>query len=142
MGRPMGDEERRRFLAAGTRTGMLATVRRDGSPHVAPVWFVLDGDDVVLTTGAATAKGRNLRRDPRACLAVDDPRPPFAFVRIDGEAELSDDLGAMREWATRIAARYVGPALADRYGRRNAVPGELLVRVRPRRIVSEAGVAD
>lgn len=142
MGRPMGDEERRGFLMAGTRTGMLATVRRDGSPHVAPVWFVLDGDDVVLTTGAATAKGRNLRRDARVCLAVDDPRPPFAFVRIDGEAELSDDPGTMLEWATRIAARYMGPELAERYGRRNAVPGELLVRIRPRRIVSEAGVAD
>jgi PPOX class probable F420-dependent enzyme len=142
MGRPMDDAERRGFLMAGTRTGMLATVRRDGSPHVAPIWFVLDGDDVVLTTGATTTKGRNLRRDPRACLAVDDPRPPFGFVRIDGEAELSDDPGAMLEWATRIAARYMGPDLAERYGRRNAVPGELLVRVRARRIVSEAGVAD
>lgn len=142
MGRPMDGEERRAFLMAGTRTGMLATVRRDGSPHVAPIWFVLDGDDVVLTTGAATAKGRNLRRDPRACLAVDDPRPPFAFVRIDGDAELSDDPGPLLEWATRIAARYMGPGLAERYGRRNAVPGELLVRIRPRRIVSEAGVAD
>lgn len=142
MGRPMGDQERRRFMEAGTRTGMLATLRRDGSPHVTPVWFVLDGDDVVFMTGAATLKGRNLRRDPRASLAVDEPAPPYSFVRVDGEAALSDDVAAMLPWSVAIAARYMGPARADEYGRRNAVPGELLVRLRPRRIVSEAGVAD
>lgn len=138
----MGDEERRRFMLEGTRTGMLATVRRDGSPHVAPVWFVLEGDDVVFTTGATTVKGRNLRRDRRASLAVDDGRPPYSFVRVDGDADLSGDAAAMLPWATRIARRYMGAERAEEYGRRNAVPGELLVRIRPRRIVSEAGVAD
>ncbi len=142
MGRPMKVGERRRFMLAGTRTGMLATVRRDGSPHVAPVWFVLDGDDVVFMTGAASLKGRNLRRDPRASLAVDDPAPPFSYVRVDGDVELSADVDAMLPWSIRIAGRYMGPGAAERYGERNAAPGELLVRLRPRRIVSEAGVAD
>lgn len=142
MTRPMGDEERRRFMLEGTRTGKLATVRADASPHEAPIWFVLDGDDVILMTGARTAKGRNIRRDPRVCLAVDDERPPFSYVRVDGTAELSEDPGEMLAWSIRIAGRYVGPELAERYGRRNAVPGELLVRIRPRRIYSEAGVAD
>ena len=138
----MGDEERRRFMMEGTRTGKVATVRPDASPHVTPNWFVLDGDDVVLMTGSRTTKGRNLRRDPRASLVVDDERPPFAFVRVDGAAELSDDLGEMLPWSIAIAGRYMGPQLAESYGRRNAVRGELLVRIRPRRIVSEAGVAD
>jgi PPOX class probable F420-dependent enzyme len=138
----MGDAERRRFMTEGTRTGKLATVRRDGGPHVASVWFVLDGDDVVLTTGARTIKGRNLRRDPRVSLVVDDERPPFSYVRVDGTAELSDDLEEMLHWSTAIAGRYMGPDLAEQYGRRNAVEGELLVRIRPGRIVSEAGVAD
>jgi PPOX class probable F420-dependent enzyme len=138
----MGDAERRRFMTEGTRTGKLATVRRDGGPHVASVWFVLDGDDVVLTTGARTIKGRNLRRDPRVSLVVDDERPPFSYVRVDGTAELSDDLEEMLHWSTAIARRYMGPDLAEQYGRRNAVEGELLVRIRPGRIVSEAGVAD
>ena len=138
----MSDAERRRFMMEGTRTGKLATVRRDGRPHVASVWFVLDGDEVVLTTGARTIKGRNLRRDPRVSLVVDDERPPFSYVRVDGTAELSDDLGEMLPWSTAIAGRYMGPDLAERYGRRNAVEGELLVRIRPDRIVSEAGVAD
>ena len=138
----MGDAERRAFLSAGTRTGKLATVRRDGSPHVQPVWFVLDGDDLVFTTGATTVKGRNLRRDPRASLVVDDEAPPFAYVRVDGRARLSEDPAEMLTWATRIADRYMGADLAEAYGRRNAVPGELLVRLVPSRTVTEAGVAD
>jgi PPOX class probable F420-dependent enzyme len=138
----MSDDERRRFMSEGTRTGKLATVRADGAPHVAPIWFVLDGDDVLLMTGARTRKGRNLRRDPRASLVVDDERPPFAWARIEGVAELSDDLGEMLPWSIRIAGRYMGDDQAEAYGRRNAVAGELLVRIRPRRIASEAGVAD
>ena len=138
----MSDDERRRFMSEGTRTGKLATVRADGAPHVAPIWFVLDGDDVLLMTGARTRKGRNLRRDPRASLVVDDERPPFAWARIEGVAELSDDLGEMLPWSIRIAGRYMGDDQAEAYGRRNAVAGELLVRIRPRRIASEADVAD
>ena len=138
----MGVEERRAFLSSGARTGKLATVRRDGRPHVQPVWFVLDGDDLVFTTGASTVKGRNLRRDPRASLVVDDEAPPFAFVRVDGVVDLSEDPDEMLRWAMRIAARYMGAERADAYGRRNAVPGELLVRLVPTHIVSEAGVAD
>jgi PPOX class probable F420-dependent enzyme len=138
----MSDEERRRFMCEGTRTGKLATVGPDGAPHVAPIWFVLDGDDVVLMTGARTRKGRNLRRDPRVSLVVDDERPPFAWARVEGLAELSDDLEEMLPWSTRIAGRYMGEDRAQAFGRRNAVVGELLVRIRPRRIASEAGVAD
>ena len=138
----MTDEERRAFLMAGTRTGKLGTVRADGSPHVAAVWFVLDGDDVVFMTGARTLKGRNLRRDPRAVIYVDDDTPPFAYVRLDGAVTLSEDLEVMLGWSTRIASRYMGPGQAEAYGRRNAVPGEVLVRLTPTRMVTETGVAD
>ncbi len=138
----MDAEERRAFLSHGTRTGKLATVRPDGRPHVQPIWFVLDGDDVIFMTGAKTVKGRNLRRDPRASLVVDDEAPPFAYVRVDGEVALSDDLDLMRDWSTTIAARYMGEAMAESYGRRNAVPGELLVRLAPAHMVTEAAVAD
>ena len=143
MSRPMSVEERRAFLLHGTRTGKLATVRPDGRPHVQPVWFVLDDDGaVVFMTGAETVKGRNLRRDGRASLVVDDEEPPFAYVRVDGTVAISEDLDEMLRWSTRIAHRYMGPDLADRYGRRNAVPGELLVRLPPEHVVTEAGVAD
>ena len=132
----MSKEEVRAFLAEGTRTGKLATVRKDGRPHVVPIWFVLDGDDLVFTTGAETVKGRALRRTGRAALCVDLERPPFAYVMIEGEVEISEDLDEMLVWATRLAARYEGADRAEEFGRRNAVPGELLVRLRPASLIA------
>ncbi|CAM5433680.1 MULTISPECIES: PPOX class F420-dependent oxidoreductase [Streptomyces] len=129
MAEKMTDEEWRAFVLDGTRTGKLSTVRADGSPHVAPIWFLLDGDELVFNTGKNTAKGRNLARDGRVALCVDDDRPPFHFVVLNGRAQLSEDLAEVRLWATRIAARYMGEDRAEEYGARNGVPGELLVRV-------------
>lgn len=141
MARDMTDDERRAFLAEGTRTGKLATVRADGRPHVVPIWFVLDGDDVVFNTGADSLKGRSLRRDPRVTLCVDEEQPPYAFVMVEGTVTLSDDVEAMLPWSTQIGARYMGADRAEEFGRRNAVPGELLVRLTPTKIVAKADVS-
>lgn len=139
----MKPDEWRAFLTAGTRTAKLATVRADGRPHVAPVWFVLDGDSLVFMTAATTVKGRNLRRDPRVSLTVDDEAFPYAFVLVEGEATLQEPTPrALLPWATKIARRYVDPKRAEIYGRRNAVEGELLVRVPLTRVVAKRGVAD
>ncbi|MFF9768903.1 PPOX class F420-dependent oxidoreductase [Streptomyces sp. NPDC014636] len=129
MAEKMTHEEWRAFVSDGTRTGKLSTVRADGSPHVAPIWFLLDGNEVVFNTGKDTVKGRNLARDGRIALCVDDDRPPFHFVVLNGRAQLSEDPAELRLWATRIAARYMGADRAEEYGARNGVPGELLVRV-------------
>ncbi|MFC9859494.1 MULTISPECIES: PPOX class F420-dependent oxidoreductase [unclassified Streptomyces] len=142
MAHHMTDEERRAFLSEGTRTAKLSTVRADGSPHIAPVWFLLDGDDLVFNTGKETVKGRNLARDGRVALCIDDDRPPFAFAVLQGQAELSEDPAQLRHWATRIAARYMGEEAAEDFGRRNGVPGELVVRVRVDKAVAMAAVAD
>jgi PPOX class probable F420-dependent enzyme len=140
----MSDAEVRTFLAsAPAHTAKLATVRADGRPHVAPVWYdVEDGGAIVFNTGESTVKGRNLRRDPRASICVDDDRPPFSFVLVEGVVELSDDLDEVRSWATRIARRYMGDERADEYGARNGVAGELVVRLRPERVVSALDLAD
>src|SRR5205814_10263411 len=98
----MSHEERRAFLLASPRTAKLATVRPDGRPHVAPVWFDLDGDELIFMTGQDTVKGKAIRRDGRVCLCVDDERPPFAFVMIEGIATASEDPAELRYWATRI----------------------------------------
>lgn len=137
----MTDSEWRAFLSAGTRTGKLATTRSDGRPHVVPIWFVLDGDDVVFNTGADTVKGRNLRRTGWASICVDDERPPFSYVTVAGRVTLSTDLKAMLPFAVEIATRYMGPELGDQYGRRNAVEGELLVRVRAEHVVALRDIA-
>jgi PPOX class probable F420-dependent enzyme len=140
----MSETEWRAFVTEGTRTGKLATTRLDGRPHVAPIWFDLDEDDgtLVFTTGADTLKGKALRRDPRVAICVDDETPPFAFVLIEGTAELIEDPEVLLTWATHIGGRYMGAGVADAYGKRNAVPGELLVRVTPTHVVAHAEIAD
>jgi hypothetical protein len=100
----MSEEEWKAFLTdEPARTGKLAATRKDGRPHLAPIWYDLDGD---------------------------------------GTVEISEDLDDMLVWATRIGARYMGAENGDAFGRRNAVPGELLVRLRPGHVVARAEIAD
>ncbi|MFC9909760.1 PPOX class F420-dependent oxidoreductase [Streptomyces sp. NPDC059862] len=141
MAEKMTDKEWRQFVSYGTRTGKLSTVRADGSPHVTPIWFLLDGDEVVFNTSKESVKGRNLARDGRVALCVDDDRPPFDYVVLQGRARLSEDLDELRLWATRIGARYMGEERAEEFGARNGVPGELLVRVTIDKVVAQKAVA-
>jgi len=128
--------------AAPARTAKLATVRADGSPHVAPVWVDLDVDDVVFMTSADTIKGKAILRDPRVSLCWDNERPPFSFVTIAGRATTSTDPDELLEWGTRIGGRYMGADRAAEFGRRNAVPPEMVVRVTPTKIVAQVNLAD
>jgi PPOX class probable F420-dependent enzyme len=129
------------FLADGTRTGMLAYTSADGRPLVAPVWFIVEDGCIVFNTGRDTVKGRALARDPRATLCADLPEPPYGFVQVQGEAELSEDPGELVRTATLIAARYMGQDRAAEFGKRNGVPGELVVRLRPTRVRAEFNVS-
>jgi hypothetical protein len=138
----MTRDEWRAFLLEQPRTAQLATVRADGRPHLAPIWFDLDGDTLVFTTWHESVKAANLGRDGRGCLGVDEEQPPFAFVQLDGVATLSQDPAELRLWATRIAGRYIGAALAEAYGQRNSVLGELLVRVAITKVVAMKGISE
>ncbi len=137
MARAMTPEERRSFLMRGTRTAILATIRPDGRPHAVPVGFVLDGDDVLFLTGERTVKGANLQHDPRVSLVVDDETPPFAFVRIDGRAEVSQARDEARRAAVvEIGRRYGGAESVDDFVRFADSALGLLVRVRPTHVVA------
>jgi len=139
----MTPDEYRRFMLDTPRTGKLATVREDGRPHLAPIWFDLDGDVLVFTTWHTTVKAANLRHAPHVNLCVDDEKPPFAYVIVEGTTEFANPTPEeLVYWATRIARRYMGDALADSYGKRNGVEGELLVRVTPSKILAKRGIAD
>jgi PPOX class probable F420-dependent enzyme len=136
MATPMTPEQTRDFLSHGTRTGKVATTRADGKPHVAPIWFVLDGDDIVFMTGANTVKGKSLLRDPRVSLVVDLEEPPYAFVMVEGQVSISEDLHEMLPLSIAIAKRYVPAEQAEEFGRRNAVEGELLLRLHPEKTIA------
>ncbi len=104
----MSDAEYRSFLAKGTRTAMLATTREDGRPYVSPIWFVLDGEDVIFITSKDSVKGRAIRNDGRVALSVDYEQEPYAFALIEGTASVSEDADELLCWSNRIAARYIG----------------------------------
>jgi PPOX class probable F420-dependent enzyme len=124
------------FISTGTRTGKLAWTAADGRPLVAPVWFVVDDGALVFNTGKETAKGRAIRRDPRLVLCVDLEEPPYAFVQVQGTATISEDPTELVRTATAIGGRYMGPDRAEEFGRRNGVPGELVVRLQPTKVIA------
>jgi PPOX class probable F420-dependent enzyme len=138
------DPEVRAFLTDGTRTGKLGFVAADGRALVTPVWFMVEGPDeapeLVFSTGKNTAKGRAVVRDPRLTLCVDLAEPPYAFVQVQGEATVSEDPDELLRTATAIAARYVGEERAEDFGKRNAAPGEIVVRLRPMKVLAQLNV--
>jgi PPOX class probable F420-dependent enzyme len=152
MAHAMDTDEVAAFLdGLPARTGKLASVRADGRPHIAPIWFALDRTtagpespvgDLVFNTGVDTVKARNLTRDPRVALCIDDDTPPFTFVIVEGTATVTENPDELVRWATVIGGRYMGADQAEAYGTRNGVPGELVVRLRPSRITAQARLTD
>ncbi len=130
------------FLMEGTRTGMLGFVASDGRPLVTPVWFVVDGQQLVFTTARHTPKGLAIQRDPRVVMCVDDPHPPYSFVQVQGLATLSQYPQEVLDIATRTGARYMGVDRADEFARRNAVPDEVVVRITPTKVITGFNVSD
>ena len=140
----MNEDEALAFVMAKPRTAKLATVRKDGRPHVVPIWVDYDDDrcQLVFNVGEESLKIKALRRDPRVALCFDDEEPPFTFVLVEGDVSLSNDADEVREWAARIGGRYMGADRAQEYGERNAVPTEFVARVTPTKIIGFDGVAD
>jgi PPOX class probable F420-dependent enzyme len=130
------DPEVHNFLSEGTRTGKLAYTNAAGRVLVAPIWYIVEDGDLIFNTGADTVKGKFLVRERQATICVDLEQPPYAFVQVQGNAELSNDPEELLRTATAIAARYVGPDRAEAFGERNAVPGELVVRLRPTKVLA------
>jgi PPOX class probable F420-dependent enzyme len=101
----------------------LATVGPDGTPQVTPVWVDWDGTHVRFNTAKGRAKVRNLGRDPRVALSIQDPDDPYRYVEIRGRVEPREE-GA-DEHIDALARKYIGK---DRYPWR--APGEVRVTYR------------
>jgi PPOX class probable F420-dependent enzyme len=137
----MTNDETEAFLLEGSRTGKLAWVSKDGSPHVAPIWFLLDGRDIIFMTGTDSGKARALTRTGRASMVVDLEEAPYAFVKIDGTVTVTENDPDLLEWATKIGGRYMGADRAEEFGKRNAVPEESLLRLTPERVTALTDVS-
>jgi PPOX class probable F420-dependent enzyme len=139
----MTEDEIKNFILQGTFTGKLGTINKDGTPHVVPIWYTVDVEDnIIFNTGDKSVKAKNIRRDNRVRLCVDDQIPLFSFVTIDGIAEIiSNEPSEVYKWAKIIAARYMGYNKSEEYGRRNSAEGELLVKIKPIRVTGEKNIA-
>jgi PPOX class probable F420-dependent enzyme len=98
--------------------------------------------DIIFTTYEGSLKARNIQRNNRVSICVDDQTPQFSFVTIHGTAKIvRQKYNELLKWNTRIAERYMGKSNAKAYGERNSTEGVILVRVRPTKIIAEKDIA-
>ena len=143
MAEKLEGEELLAFLAYGTRTAKIAAVKRDGSPSVSPVWFILDQNDIHFTTMNTTAKYKMIARDPRVSICIDEEQFPYNFAVLTGDASIQQlAVDELLPWTSQIARRYVPEHLANQFGQRNAVEGEVLIRVKILKSFAYKGIAD
>lgn len=143
MARKLEEDALYSFLEAGCRTAKIACVKRDGSPVVSPVWFIMDDNELVFTTMNSSLKYKLMSQDPRVSVCVENDSYPYGFATIEGFATFHELApGELLLWTTRIASRYVPEGLAEQFGRRNAVDGEILVRVKIMASFAFEGIAE
>ena len=138
----MSQAEILKFLTASPHTSKLSNVCQDGTPHVVPIWFIMDGNELVFTTWHPKLKANNLHLNPEAAVFIDDENPPYAFVLLEDKVTFSEDLRELRHWATRIGGKYMGADQAKAFGICNGIPGELLGSMSIDRWVEQANIAD
>ena len=122
-----------------TIIGQLGFIGLDGYPHVLPVWFERDGDDLLVASPPGAYKGRALARNGRAALTVSTVERPYLIVTAVGDATVEPLPEARRkEVVTRLATRYLGESEGRKYieaWMRGGHPGDgELIRLRPRKI--------
>lgn len=121
--------EEKRFAVVGSKNP-------DGSPHLAVMWYLLDGDDIVVNSAQGRIKDRNLAADPRMSVLVEDG---YRWLRIDGRAKIEHDQKIAQADIRRLAARYyederrVDEAVKNNFGKQHRITYRLPIR----RVASE-----
>jgi PPOX class probable F420-dependent enzyme len=136
----MTDNEWRSFLTAGTRLAHVALTRPDGRPHVTPVCFILDGDELAFALSPGSVKGKNLARDRRIAVCVSDERQPYSFVTIEGAARVSLEPDQVFPIAAGIANRYYPSQSADDFAESFVNTGFAAVRISITNVIARCGL--
>ncbi|MGW3511730.1 PPOX class F420-dependent oxidoreductase [Streptomyces sp. NPDC000994] len=125
--------ERLKSLLDGPVFVVLGTIQPDGSPQLSPVWAKRDGDDVLVSTTVDRRKKKNLDRDARASVVVQDPDSPYEYAEIRGTAELTT--AGARQLIDELSLKYTGKKYAE-FNPSSAQDAErVIVRIRPRKVV-------
>jgi len=120
----------RTFLAE-KRFAVVGTKNPDGSPHLAVMWYLVDGDDIVVNSVQGRIKDRNLAADPRMSVLVEDG---YRWIRIDGRAKIEHDQAIARADIRRLAARYyedegkVEEAMKNNFSKQHRITYRLALR--------------
>lgn len=125
-------ERQRRFISEA-RIGRLATVRRDGSPHIAPVWYRFEDGAFLVLTERGSQKHRNVEREPRVAFCIDDERPPYHTVIVRGLVAVVEAPG--EAWREALAIHYLGEEAGRRYARENPDTNNVMLRIVPEKVV-------
>ena len=115
------------------RVAVLATVGPDGAAHTAPVWYRFEDGMFVVLTDRGSQKHRNIERDPRVELCIDDKQPPYHTVIVRGRATVEPSPG--EAWREELAIHYLGEDAGKRYVRENPNENGIAVRITPARII-------
>jgi PPOX class probable F420-dependent enzyme len=136
----MTDDEWRSFVTAGSRLAHIALTRADGRPHVTPVCFVLDGDELAFALSPGSVKGKSLARDRRVAVCVSDERQPYGFVTMEGQARTSAEPDQIRHVAAGIAERYYPGRPAADIAESFVQEGFTAVRVSITNVIARSGL--
>jgi PPOX class probable F420-dependent enzyme len=120
------------------KTAVLVTIGPDGVPDPVGMWFVMAGAELVMRTYAKSQKVRNLGRDPRASVLVEDGETYEALrgVQLTGRVSMSRDVDDVLDVVTELAAKYDGVGELDRESLREYAGKQAVLRLRPERVVS------
>src|SRR5258708_17398910 len=97
--------EKARALLQERRFAVLGTINKDGSPQLTTMWYLLEGDVILMNSKAGRTKERNMRRDPRISVCIEDG---YSYVTISGTVEMVDDPQVAQRDIYRLAVRYNG----------------------------------
>jgi PPOX class probable F420-dependent enzyme len=136
----MTDNEWRSFVTAGTRLAHIALTRPDGRPHVTPICFILDGDELAFALSPGSVKGKNLARDRHVAICVSDEQQPYSFVTIEGEAQVSAEPDQIKHIGAGIANRYYPSQPAADVAESFVQAGFSAVRVSITNVIARSGL--
>jgi PPOX class probable F420-dependent enzyme len=136
----MTDNEWRSFVTAGTRLAHIGLTRTDGRPHVTPVCFILDGDELAFVLSPGSVKGKSLARDRRIAVCVSDERQPYGFVTVEGHARISAEPEQVKHVAAGIAGRYYPAQPAAEVAESFVREGFTAVRISITNVIARSGL--
>jgi len=125
-------KERREFLEKN-RLAIVGVPRRAGPPHMTPVYYVLDGDEIIISTTASRFKGRAVRKNADVSLCVLGEQPPFPYLLVYGKGRIDEDgaVDAMMRIGERMTGNPIPESARPAVEERARKEGRVVLRVRP-----------